>query len=540
MHRSRHWRLSKHFVASFRRISVLCQSGGDGQQIKSAASQNLSRRLRRAILDGQDTTTTITSERSSPSPISTKEAFNEDEIFEEMKSRENAPVEVRCFDTARIHVTSGSGGHGCVAFHREKFVSKGGPSGGNGGRGGHVWALADNNLNSLLGFRNKVHFRAGNGVHGKGSDLTGAQGEDAIVLVPPGTIIRYRDETNTNPPLAELVKPGYLVPLSQRILGAPGEECWLDLELKVVADVGIIGVPNAGKSTFLSAISAAKPKIANYPFTTLTPNLGVCGYDYETTVFADVPGMLEGASQGIGLGHEFLRHCMRCRALIHVIDGTSPDPLGDYEAIQLELKLFSPELASKPQIVCYNKMDIEDVQLLWEDVKQALVEKGIDDWRIFSMSAVAGNNTLQVVRAVRKVLSNLPEPTDTSSAALNLQQPPRSFQVAKIEDFEISVRTDITPRLYTIHGEAIEQFTNMTNWSYYESLRRFQRVLERSGVSEALIQEGIRQGDDVQIGERVFTWSDDNSEQELYRTFKLNQKAEGKSAKGTTRWPHST
>ncbi|CAD7703069.1 unnamed protein product, partial [Ostreobium quekettii] len=306
----------------------------------------------------------------------------------------SVPAEVRCFDTARIYLKAGSGGNGCVAFHREKFVSKGGPSGGDGGHGGDVWAVADGSLNSLLSFRRQIHWRAKKGVAGQGSKRRGADGEDMFIPVPPGTIIRWKGVPSTEAALAELVKAGEKALLlrggrggrgnasfkSGKVqapqlaeLGEDGPEAWVDLELKLVADVGIIGIPNAGKSTLLSKLSAAKPKIADYPFTTLMPNLGVCDLDYETTVFADVPGLLEGAAQGIGLGHQFLKHCQRCKVLIHVIDGTSEDPLGDFEAIQLELQLFSPELRTKPQVVVYNKMDIPDAAERWREFKTELI-----------------------------------------------------------------------------------------------------------------------------------------------------------------------
>lgn len=286
-------------------------------------------------------------------------------------SQKKLPAEMRCFDTARIFLKGGDGGNGCVAFRREKYVEHGGPAGGCGGRGGNVWAVVDPDLNSLTSFRGSVHFRATPGVPGQGSNCDGADAPDLHIPVPPGTIVRRKGADEGEAPLAELLQPGdkALLLVGGRggrgnfsfktsrdrtptiaEKGEVGAEMWVDLELKVVADVGIIGVPNAGKSTLLSVITAARPKIANYPFTTLVPNLGVCELDYRTTVFADVPGLLEGAHEGLGLGHEFLRHVQRCRVLVHVIDGTSPDPVGDYRAINLELELFNPALRDKPQV----------------------------------------------------------------------------------------------------------------------------------------------------------------------------------------------
>lgn len=302
---------------------------------------------------------------------STNSQWGQDQDGGSSSGPKQLPAEVRCFDTARIYVRSGDGGAGCVAFRREKFVEFGGPAGGNGGPGGNVWAVADSELNSLSAFRQKIHWRASQGVRGQGSRLDGAKAADMYVPVPAGTIIRRRGADDDEPPLAELLQPGqkalllvggrggrgnYAFKTSTNKAptlaekGELGNETWIDLELKVVADVGIIGIPNAGKSTLLSVVTAARPKIANYPFTTLVPNLGVCELDYRTTVFADIPGLLEGAHEGLGLGHQFLRHTQRCRVLLHVIDGTSKDPVGDFRAINLELELFHPELKDKPQV----------------------------------------------------------------------------------------------------------------------------------------------------------------------------------------------
>ena len=283
-------------------------------------------------------------------------------------------------DEAAIYVKAGDGGNGVVAFRREAHVPRGGPSGGNGGKGGDVYVVADHQVNTLLFFHKQVHFRAPSGEHGRGKNQTGAQGTDLFVRVPMGTMVFDAD---THQLLADLTESGQQVlvsaggrggrgnwvfrsPTNQapRIAenGEPGEERRLRLELKLVADVGIVGVPNAGKSTLLSRVSAARPKIADYPFTTLEPNLGVAVVDDRDIVLADIPGLIEGASAGVGLGHSFLRHVERTRVLIHLLNGISPDPLGDYEAINQELELFNPEVMAKPQIVVLNKMDLPDVQ----------------------------------------------------------------------------------------------------------------------------------------------------------------------------------
>ncbi|GLC56716.1 hypothetical protein PLESTB_001138100 [Pleodorina starrii] len=482
--------------------------------------------------------------------------------------RKRLPAEMRCFDTARIYIKAGDGGNGCVAFRREKFVEHGGPSGGTGGRGGNVWAVADEKLNSLTSFRGQVHFRAPAGVNGQGSNCDGADAEELLIPVPPGTIIRRRDAASPDdPPLAELLRPGQRALLATGGRGgrgnfsfktsrerAPtiaekgekGEELWADLELKVVADVGIIGVPNAGKSTLLSVLTAARPKIANYPFTTLVPNLGVCELDYRTTVFADVPGLLEGAHEGLGLGHEFLRHVQRCRVLVHVIDGTSPDPVGDFNAINLELELFNPGLRNKPQLVAYNKVDLPDSGDFWELVREQLVgELGLPAERVFAVSAATGRGVTELVRAVRAVLDELgPAPLEYETNALNQTAPPARRDV-RIDGFTVEVEElpaassgGGASRVFYVSGEGIERFAQMTNWDYYEAVKRFQRVLEVSGINGALRARGVRAGDSVVIGETEFDWSDDTSDGAVYDSWLRDMKDRGVNRQGSARWPH--
>ncbi|PNH04577.1 GTPase obg [Tetrabaena socialis] len=429
--------------------------------------------------------------------------------------RKRIPAEMRCFDTARILIKGGDGGNGCVAFRREKFVEHGGPFGGCGGRGGNVWAVVDPNLNSLSSFRGQVHFRAEAGVNGEGSNCDGADAGETLVAVPPGTIIRRKEAEPDEPPLAELLRPGERALLATGGRGgrgnfsfktsrdtAPtiaergekGEEMWVDLELKVVADVGIIGVPNAGKSTLLSVVTAARPKIANYPFTTLVPNLGVCEMDYTSTVFADVPGLLEGAHEGHGLGHEFLRHVQRCRVLVHVVDGTSPDPVGDYNAINLELELFNPALRDKPQ-----------------------------------------------VRGVRALLEEMgPAEVLYETKALNQTKLPARKET-RIDDFKIYIEEGSgldAPRVFYVEGEGIEKFAQMTNWDYYEAVRRFQRVLDVSGINGALRAKGIKKGDSVVLGETEFAWSEERSDAAVYNSWVQDMKDRGVNRQGIARWPH--
>lgn len=480
------------------------------------------------------------------------------------------PAEVRCFDTARIYIKGGDGGRGCVAFRREKYVPKGGPSGGNGGNGGSVWLEADDRLNSLMGFRRQVHFRADAGVNGQGSDMHGHNGKDLVVRVPPGTIVRKKDAKEGETPLAEVVKAGDKVLIApggrggrgnmsfktarntapaMAEFGEKGQEVWVDLELRLVADVGIVGVPNAGKSTLLSVLSAARPKVADYPFTTLVPNLGVCSLDYRTTVFADVPGLLEGAHSGIGLGHQFLRHCQRCKVLVHVIDGTSPDPLGDYDAIQTELGLFSPELADKPQIVAYNKMDVPDSSDYWDEIRQGLLQRGVAEEDILAISAATSLGVTDLVRRSRAVLDALPPEEeresrgvpkleDSTFRAAEIGMARRS--AARIGEFTIEGDLNNGPRVWYVKGDAIERFAQMTDWSYYEAAKRFQGVLDAAGITSALKARGVQEGDTVVIGEVEFEHSEDTSEGSLYEKWNEQRKAAGIAARGSARWPHAT
>jgi len=476
------------------------------------------------------------------------------------------PAEMRCFDTARIYIRSGDGGNGCVAFRREKFVEHGGPAGGNGGRGGNVWAVADPQLNSLFSFRTQVHWRATSGVNGEGGNCDGADAADLYIPVPCGTIVRRKDAGEDEPPLAELLQEGEKALLmvggrggrgnasfktarnnapafAER--GEEGLEAWLDLELKVVADCGIIGVPNAGKSTLLSVLSAARPKIASYPFTTLVPNLGVCESDYRTTVFADVPGLLEGAHEGLGLGHEFLRHVSRCRALVHVIDGTSPDPLGDYDAINLELELFSPALKGKPQVVAYNKMDVPESAEFWEDVREGLVARGADAAHCYAISAATGRGVQELVRGVRALLDALgPAEVVRETDAVNATRLP-ARKDTRIDDYTVTVEEvagESSPlggpaRVFYVDGEGLEKFAQMTNWNYWDAVRRFARVLEVSGVNAALLARGVREGDSVVIGGTEFEWRDDRSEGALYDAWEADMRARGANRQGVARWP---
>ncbi|MEW6433044.1 MAG: GTPase ObgE [Myxococcota bacterium] len=329
-------------------------------------------------------------------------------------------------DQVRIYVKAGDGGNGAVAFRREKFIEKGGPSGGDGGNGGSVIFVADPQLTTLLDFRYQQHHRAANGQHGMGSDCNGRNGDDLVLRVPVGTLLKAADDADGKV-LADLSEPG------QRFVaakggrgglgnmnfatstrqaprfaqdGTPGQEVTLVLELKLLADVGLIGYPNAGKSTFISRISRARPKIADYPFTTLVPNLGVVAYkDKRSFVVADIPGLIEGASEGQGLGHQFLRHVERCRVLVHLVDLSARSEgrvaVKDFDTINRELKKYSPLLADKPQIVVANKLDLPDARDALPAFEEAMRQRGI---RVLAMSGATGEGSQAVLDACAEVL----------------------------------------------------------------------------------------------------------------------------------------
>ncbi|KZV27739.1 GTP-binding protein OBGC, chloroplastic [Dorcoceras hygrometricum] len=446
---------------------------------------------------------------------------------EEIEGKEKGvPAVMRCFDKAKIYVKSGDGGNGVVAFRREKFVPLGGPSGGDGGKGGNVYVEVDGSMNSLLPFRNSVHFRAGRGGHGRGQQKNGAKGDDVVIKVPPGTVVR---ETNGSV-FFEVLHPGQralLLPggrggrgnasFKTGINKAPkiaengeeGTEMWFELELKLVADVGIVGAPNAGKSTFLSVISAAKPEIANYPFTTLLPNLGVVSFDYDATmIVADLPGLLEGAHRGFGLGHEFLRHTERCLVLVHIVDGSSEQPEYEFDAVRLELEMFSPELAEKPFMVAFNKMDLPEAHEKWHSFKETLLARGIE---AFCMSAVTREGTHEVVSSAHELVRNktkeyndkvLMDPINLNYVADKLQKQ----RDAPLNEFNIS--HDDSSDTWHVDGAGLQRFVQMTNWRYKDSERRFQHVLEACGVTKSLKKLGVKEDDTVIVGEMEMIWHD--------------------------------
>ena len=421
------------------------------------------------------------------------------------------------YDRARLYAKAGSGGNGVMSFRKEKYVPRGGPNGGTGGRGGNVVLYVDFGLNTLFHLQHNVHQRAERGDHGGGANRTGANGPDLRLPVPPGTLVRNAD---TGELLADLTEAGqeFIVAKGGRggrgnaafktarntaprlaEKGEPGEELWLELELKLVADVGIIGVPNAGKSTLLSVVSAARPKIADYAFTTVEPTLGVAEINHRQIVLVDIPGLLEGAHEGVGLGLEFLRHVERCRVLVHLLNGASPDPLGDFEAINQELSLFNPALADKPQLVVLNKMDLPDARAHWPAVEAAMARY---DLPAMAISAATGEGVQPMLVRVQQLLAELPVAEAEPSDLVEIAPAPdrRAFRVDALED-----------GVWLIEGTEIEKVAKMTNWEYYEAALRFQRILTALGITDALREAGVEDGDSVRIGDVELVWGYDNA-----------------------------
>jgi GTPase len=418
-------------------------------------------------------------------------------------------------DQAEIYVRSGKGGDGMVHFHREKFVPRGGPDGGDGGKGGDVILEVRPTLNTLADFRHKMRFLAQDGKNGGPNNMSGHGAEDLIIPVPPGTVVY--DATSGNL-LGDLTEPGQQLLVckggrggrgNQHFAtarnqvprtgekGEPFEEKDLRFELKLIADIGLIGVPNAGKSTLLSVLTNAKPKIAPYPFTTIEPNLGVARIDEETTVvLADIPGLIEGASHGAGLGFDFLRHIQRTRVLIHVLDGLSADPLADFSQINGELALFDPNLPKKPQIVALNKIDQPEVQELYPKLKKELKKRG---YELLSISALARTNVREVLfKAVNK-LADTPVLADTE-VPLPVYRPkddPKQFVITR-EGADV----------WRLSGAGIERTAKMTYFEHAGSLRRFQRLMGTLGIETALREAGVKDGDTVKIGDFELEWQD--------------------------------
>ncbi|MBI1280229.1 MAG: GTPase ObgE [Anaerolineaceae bacterium] len=418
-------------------------------------------------------------------------------------------------DDVKIFVSSGNGGDGIVAFLREKFMPRGGPAGGDGGKGGDVIIKVNPRLNTLAPFQRGVHFKAEHGKPGRAKNMSGASGANIEIEVPPGTVIK---DAETGQVIADLVRREDRIVVAKggrggrgnqhfatssnqtpRMAekGAPGQEHWLILELKLIADVGLVGVPNAGKSTLLSVISNARPKIADYPFTTLEPNLGVMLYDDRDLVVADIPGLIEGAHMGVGLGHSFLRHVQRTRVLVHLLNGASEDPIADYSQINSELALYDEKLAEKPQIVVFTKMDLPEAQERWLQVKAFLNTRGVEP---ISISAATQQNIKPLIQRIFATVDALPPVEQVPVAETPLYELPEEEVVFTI------VREDTG--VYRVSGRRIERAASMTHWDYEDAIMRFQQILETLGISAALEEAGVQVGDTVYIGDYELEWAD--------------------------------
>jgi GTPase len=408
-------------------------------------------------------------------------------------------------DEVKIYVRSGKGGDGFVHFHREKYVARGGPDGGDGGRGGDVILEVIPTLNTLSSFRQNARYIADDGKKGGVSNMTGRSAENLIIPVAPGTLVYDADTGNL---LGDLVTAGqqlmvckggrggrgnnhYATPQNQAPRmgekGVPAEEKNLRMELKLIADIGIVGLPNAGKSSFLAAVTNARPKIADYPFTTLEPNLGVAELDVEhSLILADIPGLIEGAHLGLGLGDSFLRHIQRTRVLIHMLDGSSQDPLSDFDQINSEMALFDPDLAKKPQVVVFNKIDLSEAQEKWPEVQKSLVQRGYD---VTSISTFKHAELRPILWKVVELLKIVP-----------VSQPVEELPVYKPADDARDFKVEHVSGGWVVRGSAIERAAAMTYWEFEGSVRRFQRLMEMLGVDDALRRAGAQNGDTVFIG----------------------------------------
>jgi GTPase len=416
-------------------------------------------------------------------------------------------------DEARIWVKAGDGGNGVVSFRREKFVPFGGPDGGDGGRGGSVYLVARAGVSTLLEFARRRSFRAQGGGHGRGARQHGKAGEDVVIDVPPGTLVRADDGLT-----ADLVHSGdtamvarggrgglgntHFATSTQRApriaqKGEPGEERWLNLELKTIAQAALVGEPNAGKSSLLAATSAAKPKIGDYPFTTLSPNLGVVEPDDTSEVFviADVPGLIAGAHTGAGLGHRFLRHVERAPVLVHVVDASRVDALAAYRTVRAELEAYKPEVAAKPEIVVANKLDLPTARAGFEQLRQALPER-----RVVGISTITNEGIEELLQTVASVVAGLPKPAEPDPA-LRV----RVYRMAPEEEEGFTVES-AGAGMYRVRGKRVERLVAMTDLDSEEGTDHLQKQLERLGVFEALERAGVQVGDTVSIGEWQTEW----------------------------------
>ncbi len=421
-------------------------------------------------------------------------------------------------DYVRIHAEAGKGGNGAISFRREKYVAAGGPDGGDGGKGGDVYFKVDKDANTLIEFRYKKKFKAENGQNGEGGHRYGKSGQDLYIPVPIGTVVK---DSATDEVLADLSEPEEVALIlkggrggkgnshfatstrqAPRFAqdGEPGEEKDLTLELKLLADVGLIGFPNVGKSTFLSVVTSATPKIANYHFTTIEPNLGVVKSKYgDSFVIADIPGIIEGASQGVGLGIQFLRHIERTRLLLHFIDVSGTEgrnPVDDYYKVNEELKQYSEKLAKRTQIIVANKIDSMQDSNLYEDLEKVAKEH---NQKIFKISGVTGEGVEELMNYVSKTLKTLPKEN-----LIEIKEKEKVYTLKDEEDFTITREKGV----FVVKGEKVDSIMRKVNIGDYESLFYLHRKLDEIGLNQALKKQGIKDGDIVKIGDYEMEWED--------------------------------
>ncbi|MFM1652376.1 GTPase ObgE [Brevibacillus sp. B_LB10_24] len=418
-------------------------------------------------------------------------------------------------DQVKIYVKGGDGGNGAVSFRREKYVPLGGPAGGDGGRGGNVVFVVDEGLRTLIDFRYQRHFKAARGENGRNKSQHGAGAEDLVVRVPQGTVV---SDADTGEVIADLTEHGQRAVIAKGGRGGrgnirfatsvnpapeiaengePGQERNVVLELKLLADVGLVGYPSVGKSTLLASVTAARPKIGAYHFTTITPNLGVVDLGEQSFVLADLPGLIEGAHEGVGLGHQFLRHVERTRLIIHVLDmagSEGRDPYEDYVRINEELKRYNARLEDRPQIIAANKMDLPDAE-----EHLARFREKVPDARIYTISAATRQGVNELMRAAANLLAELPDKPVLEEVA---EVEERVIFKAEPEQaqFEIFKENEV----FVVSGEKIERLAKMTNLNSYDSIQRFARLMRSMGVDQALRERGAQDGDTVRIGDFEF------------------------------------
>lgn len=424
-------------------------------------------------------------------------------------------------DTAKVFIQAGKGGDGAVSFRHEIYVDKGGPDGGDGGKGGDVIFTATNNLNTLLDFRYKPELKAENGKNGFKSKQRGRSGDDFVVKVPVGTVVKRDDRI-----LADLTEDGQEVVIARggdggfgnahfkssvrqtpRIaeLGEPGDTFEAELELKLLADVGLVGFPNAGKSTFLSVVSNARPEIADYAFTTLTPNLGVADIDDGSLLIADIPGLIEGASEGKGLGDAFLRHVERTSVLLHLIDAYSNDIAADYQTIRKELVNYSPELVDRPEVIALTKTEGLDEEIIAMQMTELAKVAGGAEAEVYAVSSSAHKGLTEVLRALRQKVTRVREEaaqqveeTDGLPViSLSSEQKQLAWQVEKRED-ESGV-------VFVVTGHKIEKFARRTNFDTFDGLNRLRDIMKKMGITHELRRSGAEGNSVIRIGESEFT-----------------------------------